>query len=109
VCGAHALWQLLQAPPALTRGRLTMVFCNLDAYSRLDDANKGEMRFVDEDLNRVWGRLDSAADTSELRRAREILAFVQDADVLLDLHSMTAPAPALGLVGLAPKNVAFAR
>ena len=109
VCGAHALWQLLQAPPALGRGRLTIVFCNLDAYAPLDDANKGDMRFVDEDLNRVWGRLDSAADTSELRRAREILPFVQDADVLLDLHSMTAPAPALGLVGLAPKNVAFAR
>jgi succinylglutamate desuccinylase len=109
VCGAHALWQLVQARPVPARGRLTLVFCNLDAYSRLHDANKAEMRCVDEDLNRVWGRLDSAPDTSELRRAREILPFVQDADVLLDLHSMTSPAPALGLVGLAPKNVAFAR
>jgi hypothetical protein len=44
-----------------------------------------------------------------VRRAREILPWVQDSDVLLDLHSMTFPAPALGLVGLASKNVDFAR
>ena len=67
---------------------------------------------VDEDLNRVWGRCDeppATADSFELRRSREILPFVADADVLLDIHSMSAAAPALGLVGRAKKNVAFAR
>ena len=103
---------MLQSNPRIARGRLTMVFCNLEAYCRLDDANKDERRFVDEDLNRVWGRLEGAdaqAGTYEVRRAREIVPWVQDADVLVDLHSMTGAAPALGLVGLAPKNVALAR
>ena len=109
VCGAHALWRLLQEPFVPQRGCLTLVFCNLDAYALLDDATKGDRRFVDEDLNRVWGRLNSAGDSCELQRAREIRAVVCAADVLLDLHSMTSPAQALGLVGLAWKNVDFAR
>ena len=112
VCGADALWRVLQSPPRLSRGRLTLVFCNLDAYGRLDDAGKQERRFVDEDLNRVWGRIEApadAGDTYELRRAREILPWVQGADMLLDLHSMSTGAPPLGLVGLASKNVDFAR
>jgi len=108
VCGAHAAWQLVQSAPKPAKGRLTVVFCNIEAYSRLDDENKADRRFVDEDLNRVWGRLDKDG-TYELRRAREVLPFVQDADVLLDLHSMTEAAPALGLVGLAWKNVDFAQ
>jgi succinylglutamate desuccinylase len=112
VCGAWAVSRLLASKPAPPRGRLTLAFCNLQAYAKLDDANKDECRLLDEDLNRVWGRVDSPpadGDTREMRRAREILPFVQDADVLLDLHSMTEAAPALGLVGLAQKNVAFAR
>lgn len=112
VCGAEALWRVVQSPPTLARGTLTIVFCNLEAYARLDDATKGDRRFVDEDMNRVWGRLGAAPAseaTYEVRRARTIWPWVQDADVLLDLHSMTSPAPALGLVGLADKNVAFAR
>jgi len=112
VCGAHAAWQLVQSSPQPKSGTLTVVFCNLEAYSRLDDATKADRRCVDEDLNRVWGRIDApaqAGDTYEMRRAREILPFVQGADVLLDIHSMTNAAPALGLVGLAPKNVAFAQ
>src|SRR4051812_32690418 len=112
VCGAEALWTLVESAPRPARGMLTVAFCNLEAYRRLDDATKDDCRLVDEDMNRVWGRIDapaSAADTSEMRRAREILPWVQDADVLLDLHSMTDEAPALGLVGLAQKNIAFAR
>jgi succinylglutamate desuccinylase len=112
VCGAAALWNVVQQKPMPRSGSLTLVFCNLAAYAKLNDANKDECRLVDEDLNRVWGRLDQpagAADTYETRRAREILPFVGDADVLLDIHSMTSPAPALGLVGRAAKNVEFAR
>jgi succinylglutamate desuccinylase len=112
VCGAAALWDVVQQKPMPRSGSLTLVFCNLAAYAKLDDANKDECRLVDEDLNRVWGRLEqpaSEADTCEMRRAREILPFVADADVLLDIHSMTSPAPALGLVGRAAKNVKFAQ
>jgi succinylglutamate desuccinylase len=112
VCGAAALWDVVQQKPVPQSGLLTLVFCNLAAYAKLNDANKDECRLVDEDLNRVWGRLEqqaTEADTYEMRRAREILPFVGDADVLLDIHSMTSPAPALGLVGRAAKNVQFAR
>lgn len=112
VCGAQALWRVLQEGPAPERGTLTIVFCNLQAYARLDDATKEERRWEGEDLNRVWGRLEAppqAGDTYELRRAREILPWVRDADALLDLHSMSSPAPALGLVGTSAKNVDFAR
>jgi succinylglutamate desuccinylase len=112
VCGAHAAWQLVQSAPRPARGSLTVVFCNLEAYARLDDATKADRRSVDEDLNRVWGRLNGpagGAQTYEMRRAREILPHLDGAGVLLDVHSMTSPAPALGLVGLAPKNVEFAR
>lgn len=112
VCGAHAAWQLVRSAPRPARGALTVVFCNLDAYARLDDATKADRRSVDEDLNRVWGRIDAsgaAGETYEMRRAREILPHLEGASVLLDLHSMTSAAPALGLVGLAAKNVEFAR
>jgi succinylglutamate desuccinylase len=112
VCGAVALWRLVQSQPRPACGQLTIVFCNLEAYAALDDANKQERRWHNEDMNRVWGRLDQPTlpnDSYELRRAREILPFIESADVLLDLHSMTGAAPALGLVGRATKNVAFAR
>jgi succinylglutamate desuccinylase len=109
VCGAAALWRLAQSELQIACGRLTIVFCNLEAYSALNDANKQERRWHNEDMNRVWGRLEQPGDSYELRRAREILPFIESADVLLDLHSMSGAAPALGLVGRASKNVAFAR
>jgi len=68
VCGAHAAWQLVQSAPVPAKGRITVAFCNLEAYARLDDANKDDRRQVDEDLNRVWGRLDAPANTYEMRR-----------------------------------------
>ena len=107
VCGALALDRVLQNAPRPARGRLTLVFCNLEAYGRLTDETKWQCRAVDEDLNRVWGRVDTppeGPETVEMRRAREVLPFIAPADVLLDLHSMTAPAPPLGLVRLCAGN-----
>lgn len=112
VCGATALWDFIQHARRPRSGRLTLAFCNLAAFAKLDDANKEECRMVDEDLNRVWGRLEAspaAMESYEIRRGREILPFIGDADVLLDIHSMSGEAPALGLVGRTAKNVDFAR
>ncbi|HVZ42604.1 MAG TPA: succinylglutamate desuccinylase/aspartoacylase family protein [Ramlibacter sp.] len=112
VCGAVALAPLLREPPRLACGALTLVFCNLDAYAKLEDRNKADCRLLDEDMNRVWGRLDGdrgeSGETRELRRARELLPIFESADCLLDLHSMTLPGPALGLVGQAKKTIGFA-
>ena len=72
------------------RGRLTLVFANLDAYGRFDAEDPTASRFVDEDLNRIWDleTLESGRRSSELRRARLLRPIFETADVLLDLHSM---------------------
>ena len=45
ICGAVALWDWMQAGARPPRGRLTLAFCNLAAYRRLDDASKDECRW----------------------------------------------------------------
>jgi len=117
ICGAWALLGLLQAlhrddGPRLTlaRGRLTLVFANLDAFDRFDAARHDASRFVDEDLNRQWvdARID-AANTRERRRAAALRPFVRQADWLLDLHSMHEPCAPLLLTGVHPRNLTLAR
>lgn len=114
VCGAIALdWlmrQVLQGwRPAC--GRLTLAFANVDAYLRFDPAQPFASRCVDEDYNRVWSddRLDGPGDSVELRRARQLLPHVDEADLLLDIHSMSEPCRPLMVCGTVEKNVAFAR
>lgn len=101
VCGAHALDLLLREQFRPAKGKLTLIFCNVAAYSRFDPADPGASRFIDEDMNRVWGTsvLDSDRRSIELDRAREIEPLVAEIDLLLDLHSMQQPSPALMLSG----------
>jgi predicted deacylase len=66
-------------------------------------------RLVDEDFNRTWGRLDQPATTAETRRAQVVKAFVERADLLLDLHSMHDDGVPLMLAGPLDKGVALAR
>ena len=54
LCGAWALQRLLEAGVRPQRGVLTLVFCNLAAFDRLEVSNHDASRFVDEDLNRQW-------------------------------------------------------
>ena len=113
LAGAWALSQLLErlhAGMALRRGRLTLAFCNLRAFERFDAANPHASRFVDEDLNRQWSpdRLASGS-TLERRRAAELRPWLEDADDLLDLHSMHEEGSALLLTGLQPRHVDFVR
>lgn len=118
ICGAIALDGLLQqmqaegGPGWRPRiGRLTLAFGNVEAYARFDPADPFPSRLVDEDYNRVW---DDAAllgdrDSVELRRARLLRPFVDAADFLLDIHSMSSPCVALMVCGTVDKNAAFAR
>ena len=117
ICGAIALDWLLQQPVELhpARGRLTLAFANVDAYSRWNPQEPDRSRFVDEDLNRVWADevLLSARDSAELRRARELRPFVDSADFVLDIHSMHEPCVPIMVCGATgrggDKGAAYAR
>ncbi|MFT8243025.1 succinylglutamate desuccinylase/aspartoacylase family protein [Roseomonas sp. BN140053] len=101
IAGALLLSRWLREELRPSRGRLTLIFANLDAFARFDPADPTLSRYVDEDLNRVWSAevLNSARRSSELRRARELRPLIDTVDVLLDLHSMLWPSDPLLLCG----------
>lgn len=111
ICGAIALDWLLAQGFRPRRGILTCAFANVQAYARFDPADPFASRCVDEDLNRVWAdeTLDGARDSVELRRARELAPFVDEAELLLDIHSMSEPCAPLMVCGTQDKNARYAR
>ncbi|HLV29017.1 MAG TPA: succinylglutamate desuccinylase/aspartoacylase family protein [Burkholderiaceae bacterium] len=110
LCGAWALKDLLGAGVRPRRGRLILAFCNLDAFDRFDPAQHDASRYVDEDLNRVWQTERLAqGGTRERERAAQLQPWVEQADWLLDLHSMHEPSAPLLLTGVLPRNIALAR
>jgi predicted deacylase len=111
ICGAIALDWLLAQRFRPRRGHLILAFGNVAAFARFDPAEPFASRLVDEDYNRVWSdaALSGPGDTVELRRARELRPFVDAADRLLDLHSMSEPCRPLMVCGTVEKNIAFAR
>jgi predicted deacylase len=112
ICGAIALNQLLrQGAPTPPRGRLILSFANVAAYARFDAEQPHRSRCVDEDMNRVWADevLDGPRQSVDLQRARQLRPFVDQADVLLDIHSMSEPCAPLMVCGQLDKNAAFAR
>lgn len=115
ICGAIALdWLLRQVRDAgwrPLRGQLVLAFANVEAYARFDAAEPFASRCVDEDFNRVWadGVLGGPQDSIELRRARALRPFVDAAESLLDIHSMSEPCRPLMVCGQLDKNAAFAR
>jgi succinylglutamate desuccinylase len=110
LCGAWALKGLLEAGLRPAAGSLTLAFCNLAAFDRFDAARHDAARFVEQDLNRQWSveRMDSGSSL-ERRRAAALRPFVEQADWLLDLHSMHEPSAPLLLTGVQPRNLALAR
>ena len=106
LCGAWALLRLLERRIRPCRGRLSLAFVNTAAFDAFDPANPKASRYLDEDLNRVWSAatLDGPRHSRELERAREIRPLVEDADFLLDLHSMQSPEPPLLLTGVTDKG-----
>lgn len=110
-CGAVALDQLLSADFAPARGTATLAFLNIAAYAKIEPGRADKGRFVNEDMNRVWSpaKLDGPDQTIELARARECRTFADDADFLLDLHSMTEGDTPLVLSGTTAKGKRLAR
>jgi len=111
ICGAIALSRIMELGLRPKRGRLSLVFVNVAAYARFDPAKPNASRYVDEDFNRVWveSRLDGAEQSSELVRARQLRPVFDDADFLLDIHSMGTRSTALMIAHGLEKERALAR
>ena len=100
--GAVVLDRWLRAGLRPSRGRLSLIFANIDAYGRFDPEDPTASRFLDEDLDGLWdhghaGR--GARRSSELRRARVLRPLIDSIDIMLDLHSMLWPSDPLMLGG----------
>jgi predicted deacylase len=110
-CGALALDFLLRSAVRPRAGRLIVVFANVEAFARFDFDDPDASRYVDEDLNRVWADdvLDGPRDSLELRRARALRPFVDQADYLLDIHSMHDPCRPIAVCGTTDKHLDLAR
>jgi len=115
VCGAIAVERLLTAfvrdGLRPRRGRISLLFANVEAYRSFDPQWPLASRALDEDLNRVWdgATLDGTRVSRELTRARVLRPWIDTVDHLLDLHSMSEPSPPLVLAGDTPKGLALAR
>jgi len=107
IAGAAVLAEMLGAGLRPERGRLTLMFANTEAFLAFDPENPTATRYLDEDLNRLWGedRLQSPRDSREMRRVRELLPVIQSVDVLVDLHSMLWPSDPLILAGDADRAI----
>ncbi|HCS71249.1 MAG TPA: succinylglutamate desuccinylase [Rhodospirillaceae bacterium] len=101
LCGAIALDWLMKLGVRPKRGRLSLGFMNVAAYTRFDPAEPLASRFVEEDFNRLWDAetLDGPRQSVELTRAREVRPFLDTVDRLLDIHSMQHATGALMLSG----------
>jgi predicted deacylase len=115
LCGAIALDYLFREGVRPVAGRLTFIFANIEAFASWDTGNPNRSRYVDEDFNRVWSdeTLKGTRHSTELRRARELLKFVDSADFVLDIHSMSEPCAPIMVCGATgqggEKSAAFAR
>ena len=111
VCGAYAVDRLFRWETRPARGKLTLSFANVDAFSRFSLERPADTRWVDEDFNRVWTdeKLDGPRSSSELVRARALRPVVAAADLLFDLHSMHLPAPPVTIAGPHAKGRELAR
>ncbi len=110
LCGAWALKALLASQLQPRRGKLILAFCNLDAFDRFNPEQHDASRYVDEDMNRVWSDHKLSQDqTQEQRRAKALLPWLEQADWLLDLHSMHEPSAPLLLTGPLPRNIELAQ
>ena len=111
ICGAIAIDKLFRANIRPRRGKLTLGFNNVAAYLEFDARYPVASRYVDEDFNRLWSpaTLDGPRRSSELERARAIRPIVDQADYLLDLHSMQYATQPLMLAGLPQKSRDLAR
>jgi predicted deacylase len=109
--GALALNYLFEQQVRPLKGKLTLAYANVAAFARFDFNDPDRSRYIDEDYNRVWADdvILGKRDSAELRRARELRPFVDAADYLLDLHTMTEACRPIMVCGMLDKGAEFAR
>lgn len=109
--GAIAMDFLFKQKVKPIQGKLILAFANFAAFARFDFDDPDRSRYIDEDYNRVWADdvLLGSRDSAELQRARELRPFVDKADYLLDLHTMTEPCRPIMVCGMLDKGAEFAR
>lgn len=109
--GAIALDFVFREKVSPVKGKLVLAFANVAAFARFDFDDPDRSRYIDEDYNRVWADevIGGGRDSAELRRARELRPFVDAADYLLDLHTMTEPCRPIMVCGMLDKGAEFAR
>jgi predicted deacylase len=114
-CGSIALRYLFEHNIRPDIGSLSLVFGNVEAAACWDTSDPNKSRYVDEDFNRVWSdeALKSSRDSVELRRARQLVSVIDQADYLLDIHSMHEPCAPIMVCGSTgnggEKSAAFSR
>lgn len=112
ICGAIALSHLLEGDVRPTRGTLSLIFANTDAYETFDPGNPNASRFLDEDMNRLWipaAAFEHAQTNIERARVHVLRPFIDNVDTLLDLHSMQSDTSPLYLAGPSEGGRRFAR
>jgi predicted deacylase len=92
-CGLAARDVVLDCAPRLKRGRINIVTLNPEARN----AGGGPRRFLDFDLNRLWGD-DPLPDSYEGRRIAEVLPLLEGSDAILDIHSLPGDTGTFSLV-----------
>lgn len=87
--GMWAVTRVLDEGVRPSRGRLSLVLANVEAYLRLGPNTLANTRFLDRDLNRVWRDdwIDRDDSSSEAARARQLRPLICTVDLLLDLHT----------------------
>ncbi|MCA3364358.1 MAG: succinylglutamate desuccinylase/aspartoacylase family protein [Roseomonas sp.] len=109
IAGAIVLAEMLAAGIRPEGGRLSLIFANTDAFLAFDAENPTAARYLEEDLNRLWGedRLQSPRDSREMRRVRALIPVIESVDMLVDLHSMLWPSEPLMLVADTHQAIRF--
>ena len=99
-CGVIALRRIIDRLSSgtlkLKAGRLTIVpCCNEKAFNQ-------NIIYIDENLNRCVRKYDTPQN-NEQKAANELTAFIDQCDVMVDLHSTTAPTTPFGFLDVDSK------
>jgi hypothetical protein len=111
LCGAITLDHFMKNEVRPIMGKLSFAFANPEAYLAFDVRNPWASRWIEEDMNRVWGEdvLNGDQNSLEVRRARDMCPILDQVDMLLDLHSMDNVNPAMMMIGAHAKGQQLAR